>query len=216
MAHSRGVAAPVARRLEPPQGGAQRRPRRDAGAPSLGAAAGAFGPPQIRRICPESPPFSTLLHPASGSTPGPLAITLGVALKGPVSPPFHRPPAASLPLEKPLVRRGKPVGDFGVQRSFSVDDLGNTQHPNPGPGGSLDKCSLLPGYHQHAHAEWPSINAARPFPTHPFITTYVTKPLRCPQFSVPLTVKKNLSKGTMGKTVQPYPFPNFPPRGLPA
>ena len=173
-------------------------------------------PPRIRRICPESQSFSALLRTASGSTPDPLATTLGVALTGPVSRPDHRPPRASLSLEKPLACGGKPVGGLGAQRSFSVDDLGNSQHPSPSLRRPLDRCSYLFGYHQRAHTGPSPFNATCPPATRPFRPTYTPTTIRSPQSRVPLTVMKNLSKGTMGKTLQPSPFPNFPPRGLPA
>ncbi len=172
--------------------------------------------PRIRRIGPESQPFSALLRPPSGSTPGPLATTLGVAFTGPASRPARRPPRGSLSLENPLVRSGKPVGGFGAQRSFSVDDLGSTLLPRPGPGVPLDKCSLLPTSPQLAHRGRPPINATLPVTTSPPAATYIATPLRSPQFPMPLTVKKNLSKGTVGKTSQPYPFSILPLRGLPA
>lgn len=200
MAHSRGACG---RMLGGEEVSAPRAPK------------GACEPRRIRRICPESQPFSALLRAASGSTPDPLATTLGVALTGPVSRPAHRPPRVSLSLEKPLARGGKPVGGLGVQRSFSVDDLGSSQHPNPSLRRPLDRRSYLFGYHQHAHTGPSPFNATCASATLPFRPTYSTTPHRSPQFRVPLTVMKNLSKGTMGKTLQPSPFPNFPPRGLP-
>ena len=172
--------------------------------------------PRIRRFGPESQPFSALLRPPSGSTPDPLATTLGVAFTGPVSRPARRPPRASLSLENPLARSGKPVGDFGAQRSFSVDELGSSRRPRPGPGVPLDKCSLPPTSPQPTHSGRPPINVSRPVTTSTPAATYTATPLRSPQFPMPLTVKKNLSKGTVGKTSQPYPFSILPLRGLPA
>lgn len=216
MVHSRGPALPAGRRLGPPQKAPHGRSEgaREASTPK--PPEGACGPRRSRRICPESRPFSALLHAASGSTPDPLATTLGVAFKGPFSRPSHRPPQASRHLEKPLARSGKPVSNLGAQRSFSVDDMGSSQHPNPSPGWPLDRCSHLPGYHQNTHTGRSSLNTIRPFTTRLFNATCDATPLRYPQFRVPLTVKKNLSKGTMGKTLQPNSFPHLPPRGLPA
>lgn len=216
MVHSRDPALPAGRRLGAPQKAPHCRSGGVGEASTPKPPEGACGPRRNRRICPESRPFSALLRAPSGSTLDPRATTLGVAFRGPVSRPSHRPPPASRHLEKPLARSGKPVGDLGVQRSFYVDDLGSNQRPNPSPDRPLDKCSHLPGYHQHTHTRRSPFNAIRPFTTRPFITTCDATPLRSPQFRVPLTVKKNLSKGTMGKTLQPYPFPYLPPRGLPA
>jgi len=216
MVHSRGAPPPTGRRPEPPQGAAHGRMLGGEEASAPRAPKGACGPRGIRRICPQFQPFSALLRTASGSTPDPLATTLGVALTGPISRPAHRPPRVSLSLEKPLARGGKPVGDLGVQRSFYVDDLGSSQHPNPGLHRPLDRCSYLLGYHQDTHTGPSPFNVVVLSATHSFSPTYSTTPLRSPQFRVPLTVMKNLSKGTMGKTLQPSPFPHFPLRGLPA
>lgn len=194
-------AGPLGRRIEPLSTGRPAHPRRVR---------------QICRIRPEYRPFSAPLHPPSGSTSVPLATTLGVAFKGPVSRAEHRPHGASPSLGKPLVSSGKPVGGFGAQRSFYVDGLGSTEHPRPGVQMTLDKCLLLPGYHQGAHTRGALPNGPASFTTPPSAATYRAPPLRSPQFRVPLTVKKNLTKGTMGITPQPALFPTLPHRGLPA
>ena len=194
-------AGPLGMRIEAPSTGPPAHPRR------------------VRPICrirPEFRPFSAPLHPPSGSTFAPLATTLGVAFKGPVSRAEHRPHGASPSLGKPLVSSGKPVGGFGAQRSFYVDGLGSTEHPRPDVQGALNKCSLLPGYHRGAHTRGALPNAPSSFTTPPSTTAYRAPPLRSPQFRVPLTVKKNLTKGTMGITPQPALLPTLPHRGLPA
>jgi hypothetical protein len=216
MVPSRSFALCAVGRPRAPRGASAGPSRGRTKAPSPGPLAHARQTSPIRQICPESLPFSALLHPPSGSTFAPLATTLGVAFKGPASRTGHRPHGASPTLEKPLVRSGKPVGSFGAQRSFYVDGLGSTWHPRPGLQVPLDKCSLLPGYHQGAHTRSRPLNAVITFTTPPSAATYITTPLRSPQFWVPLTVKKNLTKGTMGKTSQPTPFSLLPHRGLPA
>ena len=216
MVPSRGFALCGVGRPRAPQGASAGPSRRCAKPPPTGPSAHARRARQIRRIRPEFLPFSALLRLPSGSTFAPLATTLGVAFKGPVSHTEHRPHGASPSLEKPLVRSGKPVGNLGAQRSFYVDGLGSTWHPRPSLQVPLDKRSLLAGYHQGAHTRSLPLNAAMTFTTPPSAATYATTPLRSPQFWVPLTVKKNLTKGTMGKTSQPAPFPLLPHRGLPA
>ena len=89
--------------------------------------------PRVRRIGPESRSFSALLRPPSGSTPAPLATTLGVAFAGPVS----RPPAALLGplclLRTPWSAVENRWGTSGLSALFLWTNWGAIATRGPGP-----------------------------------------------------------------------------------